>query len=92
MTIDASTVFAVNEQASLQAMGDGAVILLAGSGQLYTCNDTVEFFLNTVDGHRNFEEIVQLFVAEFEVDETTARNDLARLSAEMVAEGILESA
>jgi hypothetical protein len=91
MSVDASTVFAFNEQASLQPMGDGAVILLMGSGQLYTCNETVEFFLKNVDGQRNFEEIVQLFVAEFEVDETTARKDLTGLSVELVAEGILES-
>lgn len=91
MSVAASTVFAINEQASLQPMGDGAVILLIGSGQLYTCNETVEFFLKNVNGHRTFEEIVQLFVGEFEVDETTIREDLIKISVEMVAEGILES-
>ena len=92
MSVDADTVFALNEQASLQTMGDGAVILLANSGQLYTCNETAEFFLKNVNGQRDFGEVVKLFIAEFEVDEATARADLTTLSGELVAEGILKSA
>ncbi len=88
-SVDPGAVFALSEQASLQSMGDGAVILLADSGQLYTCNETTEAFLKHVDGSRTFGEIVGLFVAEFEVDEATARDDLTALSGDLMAEGII---
>ena len=92
MSVDGDAVFALNEQASLQTMGDGAVILLVDSGQLYTCNETAEFFLKNVDGQRDFGEVVKLFIAEFEVDEATARTDLIALSGELIGEGILKRA
>jgi pyrroloquinoline quinone biosynthesis protein D len=88
--INADTVFVLNEQASLQSAGDGAVILLADSGQLYTCNETTEAFLKNVDGIRSFAEIVTLFVEEFEIDAATAERDLGALSNDLVAEGILD--
>ena len=34
----------------MQSVGDGAVVLLATSGQMYTCNSTTEVFLRHVDG------------------------------------------
>ena len=89
MQIAPDTVFVFDEQASLQSVGDGAVILLADSGQLYTCNETTEAFLKNVDGQRSFAEIVNLFIEEFDVDEATANSDLAALSDQLVAEGIL---
>jgi pyrroloquinoline quinone biosynthesis protein D len=88
--VNPDTVFVLNEQASLQSAGDGAVILLADSGQLYTCNETTEAFLNNVDGTRSFAEIVALFVEEFEIDAATAERDLEELSGNLVAEGILD--
>jgi pyrroloquinoline quinone biosynthesis protein D len=89
-SVNPDTVFVLNEQASLQSAGDGAVILLADSGQLYTCNETTEAFLNSVDGTRSFAEIVALFVDEFEIDAATAERDLEELSDNLVAEGILD--
>src|SRR5690606_2730198 len=42
-------VFAFSPTASFQSVGDGAVVLLADSGQLYSCNDTSEAFLRHID-------------------------------------------
>src|SRR5450631_1012058 len=44
------TVLKVSHLASTQSLGDGAVIVLTDSGQLYTCNDTAETLLKLVDG------------------------------------------
>lgn len=77
------------EDASVQHVGDGAVVLLAGSGQLYTCNGTTEAFLEKVDGRRDLEAIVALLAAEFEVDEQELREDMTALAAELLSEGIL---
>ncbi|MDX8526593.1 PqqD family protein [Mesorhizobium sp. MSK_1335] len=87
--IGSETVLRMADDASVQHVGDGAVVLLARSGQLYTCNDTAEAFLGKVDGTRNLDQIVDLLSDEFEVDKATLDEDMAALAAELVAEGIL---
>ncbi|RWA77596.1 PqqD family protein [Mesorhizobium sp. M1C.F.Ca.ET.193.01.1.1] len=87
--IDSETVLRMADDASVQHVGDGAVVLLARSGQLYTCNGTTEAFLDKVDGARSLDQIVDLLSDEFEVDKATLDEDIAALAAELVAEGIL---
>ncbi len=89
MEIASGTVLRLAEDASVQHVGDGAVVLLARSGQLYTCNDTTEAFLGKVDGARSLDQIVGLLSDEFEVDRATLYQDMTTLAAELVAEGIL---
>ncbi|TGS12863.1 MULTISPECIES: PqqD family protein [unclassified Mesorhizobium] len=90
--IGSETVLRMADDASVQHVGDGAVVLLARSGQLYTCNDTTEAFLDKVDGARSLDQIIDLLSDEFEVDKATLDRDMAELAAELVAEGILAGA
>jgi pyrroloquinoline quinone biosynthesis protein D len=87
--IGSETVLRMADDASVQHVGDGAVVLLARSGQLYTCNDTSEAFLDKVDGARSLDQIVDLLSDEFEIDRATLEQDMAELAAELVTEGIL---
>ncbi|MBZ9881664.1 PqqD family protein [Mesorhizobium sp. CA10] len=87
--IGSETVLRMADDASVQHVGDGAVVLLARSGQLYTCNDTTEAFLDKVNGALKLDQIVDLLSEEFEVDKATLDQDMAELAAELVAEGIL---
>ncbi|OBQ77233.1 PqqD family protein [Mesorhizobium sp. WSM3873] len=80
------TVLRMADDASVQHVGDGAVVR---SGQLYTCNGTTEAFLDKVDGARSLDHIVDLLSEEFEVDKATLGDDMTALAAELVAEGIL---
>lgn len=84
-----TTVFALSSDVSMQSVGDGAVVLLATSGQMYTCNSTTEAFLRNVDGSRDFAELVRLFCTEFDVDPATAAADLGEIALELVGESIL---
>ncbi|TIQ33758.1 MAG: PqqD family protein [Mesorhizobium sp.] len=87
--IASETVLRMADDASVQHVGDGAVVLLARSGQLYTCNGTTEAFLDKIDGVRSLDQVVNLLSDEFEVDKATLDQDMAALAAELVAEGIL---
>ncbi len=87
--IASETVLRLVDDASVQHVGDGAVVLLARSGQLYTCNSTTEAFLDKVDGARSLDQIVALLSDEFEIDKGTLDQDMAELAAELVSEGIL---
>ncbi len=71
--IASEMVLRLADDASVQHVGDGAVVLLARSGQLYTCNGTTEAFLDKVDGARSLDQIVGLLSQEFDVDKDHAR-------------------
>lgn len=86
------TILNIAADASVQDMGDGAVILLASNGQLYTCNETTEAFLGKVDGSRNLGAIIALLCEEFDVDPATAAADFRLLVEDLVDEGILGAA
>jgi hypothetical protein len=88
--IDESTVFALAPNASFQALGEGAVILMIDSGQLYTCNESTEAFLKMVDGQRNFGAILDLLIAEFDIDRETLARDFLPIAGELRSEGIVE--
>ncbi len=84
-------VFAFSPVASFQSVGDGAVVLLADSGQLYSCNDTSEAFLRHVDGKRSLGEIVDLLAQEYEVERDVLEADLAELAENLKQEGVIVS-
>lgn len=88
--IDESTMFALAPNASFQALGEGAVILMIDSGQLYTCNESTEAFLKMVDGQRNFGAILDLLIAEFDIDRETLARDFLPIAGELRSEGIVE--
>lgn len=84
-------VLAFSPVASFQSVGDGAVVLLADSGQLYSCNGTSEAFLRHVDGKRSLSEIVDLLTQEYEVERDVLEADLAELAESLKQEGVIVS-
>lgn len=90
--MSASKVYALSPIASFETVGDGAVILLGDSGQLFSCNDTSEAFLRNVDGQRSIDEIARLMESEYDAALETLIGDLNELAAELESEGIVVSA
>jgi pyrroloquinoline quinone biosynthesis protein D len=88
--IDGSTVLSMANNASFQSLGEGAVVLLADSGQLYTCNETTEAFLRLVDGQRRFDAIVEALLSEFDVEPARAAGDFLEIAEHLRSEGIIE--
>ena len=84
-------VYSLSPVASFQSVGDGAVVLLADSGQLYSCNDTSEAFLRHVDGKRSLGDIVDLMAQEYEVEREMLEADLVELAESLKQEGVIVS-
>lgn len=84
-------VFAFSPVASFQSVGDGAVVLMADSGQLYSCNDTTEAFLRHVDGKRSLGEIIDLLAQEYEVERDVLEADFSELAENLKQEGVIVS-
>jgi len=89
--IENSSVVSLSEGVSYQPLGtgEGAVVLIVESGQLFTCNDTTSAFLSAVDGRRSFGEVVDSLLNTFDVSADELRNDLAALATELHQEGIV---
>ena len=85
-----TTVLCLSPKASFQSLGQGAVVLMIDSGQLYTCNETTEAFLKLVDGQRPFGAIIDELIAEFVVQRQTAAADFLAVARELRSEGILD--
>ena len=88
--IDATTIFALSKNASFQALGEGAVLLMIDSGQIYTCNETTEAFLKLVDGERSFGAILDELSTEFAIDRETLTADFLAAAGDLRSEGIIE--
>lgn len=88
--VDEAIVYAISPNASFQALGEGAVVLIIDSGQLYTCNETTESFLKLVDGNRSFGQILDLMMDEFAVDRETLSQDFGPMVDELQSAGIVE--
>lgn len=88
-SIDSSAVFALEDRASMQSVGDGAVVLLTDSGQLFTCNETTEAFLSKLDGQRTFSQVIELLGTEFNADEATLSDDFGGLAQQLLEEQII---
>lgn len=84
-------VFAFSPVASFQSVGDGAVVLMADSGQLYSCNDTTEAFLRHIDGKRSLGEIIDLLAQEYEVERDVLEADFSELAENLKQEGVIVS-
>lgn len=88
-SIDSSTVFTLQHHASMQSVGDGAVVLLTDTGQLFTCNETTEAFLSKLDGQRTFSEVIELLGIEFDADSATLADDFGGLARQLLDEQII---
>jgi hypothetical protein len=88
--IDDATILSISGNASFQSLGEGAVVLLIDSGQLYTCNETTEAFLKLVDGTRPFETIVDALLREFDIERAAATGDFLEIAEQLRSEGIVE--
>lgn len=89
--ITPGTVLTFQKRANVQSVGDGAVILLADSGQLYTGNSTMDAILRCIDGRRTITELAAALQDEFDVTLDTAVADVIQMAEMLVEEGVVRS-
>lgn len=89
--IQDSSVLSLSEGVSYQPLGEGegAVVLVIDSGQLFTCNDTTSAFLAAIDGKRRFADLVRDMLESFDVSADQLRDDLTALAIELQQEGVV---
>jgi len=82
---------ALAEDAAYQSLGEGqeTVLLSLKSGYLYTCNETTERFLRSLDGQRTLGQVVDLLLSEYEVSREELAADLSALAEQLLAEKLI---
>ena len=89
--IDNDTVLQLEHDVTYQDMGPDqpAVVLQLSTGQLFTCNETTRMFLDSLDGLRNFGQVVEALLDEYDVDSEILATDLRQLGDELLAAGLI---
>ncbi len=84
-------VYKLASDVSLQPLGEGegGVVLMLKSGEIYTVNDTTLDFLSKLDGTCSVRSCAEAIAAEYEVEATTAMADLVEIASELSAEQII---
>jgi hypothetical protein len=72
-------------------LGDAAVLVHLGTNDIFELNDTGVRIWDLVLQQLPVDAIVATLVAEFAVDESTARDDTTALIGELQARGLLTS-
>jgi hypothetical protein len=77
---------------SFQGLGDeeGAIVLIADTGQLYTCNTTTAKFLTLLDGNRTFAQLIDEVSSVYEVSREELYQDLSAMADKLIAEGLIQ--
>lgn len=70
-------------------VGDEAVLVLPGQGQVKVLNEVGARIWSLADGSRTVQAIVQTICQEFEVDEMRAEADIKEFIEVLVQKGIL---
>jgi pyrroloquinoline quinone biosynthesis protein D len=91
MAISDSQVFSLSDSVSFQPLGEGegAVVLLIETGDIFTCNDTTSACLRALAGNRTFERSCELLAGQFDVEPPVLRADLEKLATNLVERGII---
>ena len=79
------------DNVALQPVGDDgrAMLLELDSGQLFTCNETTRDFLAALDGERSFEQVVDVVLAQYDVERATLHEDLLAVAEELATEKLI---
>jgi len=86
---EVGSVLRLSNKASFRSLGDCGVILMADSGQLYSCNDTAGAFLRRMDGDRTVAAIASEIGDEFDVEPNMLLADLEDLISYLISEGVI---
>lgn len=73
-----------------QTLDGEAVLLHLQSGTYFTLNETGTFVWDLLEAERAPAELLEALVEAFEVDDATARRDLAELLDQLLSNGLIQ--
>jgi hypothetical protein len=89
--VTTATHFQIPAQVHARRFDDELVVLHLGVGEYFSLDPVGSTIWDQLAGGKTAEEAVAILLAEYDVDELTARTDVERLANELVAAGLLEA-
>ncbi len=84
-------VLTINPDCVVREIGEGLVILVPDTSTTHSLEKLGVFVWNQLDGQRDLAAVLTAIVAEYEVSEDTARDDLLAFVDELTKAGLLQS-
>ena len=78
-----------SDTAMARRVDDDLVILDIPSGKYFELNDVGALLWERLDGTQSVEDLIDLVLAEYDVDRETASKDVENLLGEMIRSGLV---
>ncbi len=88
-TMDDMTILKTNPSANCAIVGEEVIFLHEGEGAYFSLDGVGAFVWQALETPRQFGELVQMVMGDYEVEESVLREDLAKLASSLVAKDLL---
>ena len=88
-TLTADSVLSLSPNATMRAVGDTGVVLMATTGEIYTCNETALDFLGLLDGSSSLGALAVKMTEEYEVEAEVLTADLLEMIGPLADDGVV---
>ena len=78
-----------SDTAMARRVDDDLVILDIPSGQYFELNDVVALLWDRLDGSHSVEDLIDVVLAEYDIDRDTASTDVEDLLGELIRAGLV---
>ncbi len=92
MQVDLSSVLAPNEHCPVREVGSGLVLMAAEGTSTHSLDEIGAFIWRQFDGRRNLAEVVDALIAEYDVDQKQATEDVQAFVAQLLEAGLVLTA
>ncbi len=83
------SVFTQNSECPVRSIGDGLVIMAPNGETTHSLEDIGAFIWNQIDGQNNLQQILDAILSDYEIDQSTAQEDLHSFINQMKAAGLI---
>ncbi len=83
------SVYTQNDKCPVRNIGDGLVIMAPSGDTTHSLEDIGAFIWTQLDGKRTLQDVLVAVLADYDIDEDTAREDLTNFITQMLTAGLI---
>ncbi len=87
--MDLTAIFTQNPQCPVRSLDDGLIIMSPNGTTTHSLEDLGLFIWNQLDGTRNLQNILDIILEQYEVEEDQAQDDLLKFTAQMQSTNLI---
>ena len=83
------SVFSQNSKCPVRTIGDGLVIMAPSGDTTHSLEDIGAFIWTQLDGQKTLQDVLAAILDSYDIDNDTAREDLASFITQMLDAGLI---